>query len=230
MADQYPMKPVPGRPVGTPAPAPIPHRPPRFPDDPDAARAEIAATRARMSNTIDELEGALLRKKEEIRDRLDVMEPVREQPLRSLGIIFGAALAFGFLTGGGGKRKETEIRYLVANGASEDDGMDEEIEDEGDDEAELAWERAELWEDRAHRLLRIAQAQESELELHRSRRDQLRDRLRSLRRAEAASEQEDDDHEDEDEGSNLFDRVKINAASRLASIADDVSHRFMRGA
>lgn len=234
MADQYPVTPAPGRPVGTPAPAPAPaaaaHRPPRFPNDPEAARAEIAATRARMSNTIDEIEDVLLRKKEEIRDRLDVMEPVREQPIRSLAIVFGAALLFGFLTGGG-KRRHTEVRYVLANDTvrDADDEGDPELDETEEEAAALAWERAEEWEDRAHRLLRIAQAQESELELHRSRRGELRERLRALRRAEQERESDDDHGDDEDDGPNLFDRVRTTAASRLSALADDVSHRMMRG-
>src|SRR5690606_7129622 len=150
MADQYPVTPASGRPVGTPAPAPAPaaHRPPRFPDDPDAARAEIAATRARMSDTIDEIEDVLLRKKEEIRDRLDVMDPVREQPLRSLAMVFGAALLLGFLTGGS-KRRHTEVRYVLADGPladEDDDGEDEDGLEPGFEEAEedppaRPWER-----------------------------------------------------------------------------------------
>lgn len=240
MADQYPVTPAPGRPVGTPAPAPAPavQRPPRFPDDPDAARAEIAATRARMSETIDEIEDVLIRKKEEIRDRLDVMDPVREQPLRSLAMVFGAALVLGFLTGGS-KRKHTEVRYVLAEGrlqADDDEDADEDedemepaYEEPEEDPAALAWERAEQWEDRAHRLLRIAQVQESELELHRSRRSELRDRLRALRGAEREQESFDPDDDEEYAGPNLFDRVRTTAAARIAALADDVSHRMMRG-
>lgn len=242
MADEYPVKPTQGRPVGTPAPAtpavpaPATHRPPRFPDDPDAARAEIAATRARMSDTIDEIEDVLLRKKAEIRDKLDVMEPVREQPLRSLAMVFGAALLLGLITGGS-KRKHTEVRYVLADGHlranevdDDDDEVEEDFEEADEDPAALAWERAEEWEDRAHRLLRIARAQESELELHRSRRSELRDRLRALRRAESEEESFDDDHdEDELDGENLFDRVRTTAASRIAALAGDISHRMMRG-
>ena len=40
--------------------------------DPDAVRDEIERTRERMSSTIDQIDGALHRKKGEIQDRLDV--------------------------------------------------------------------------------------------------------------------------------------------------------------
>jgi hypothetical protein len=49
----------------------------------DAARAEIERTRARMSETLDEIEENLLRTKENIRRRFDVIGRVRERPLES---------------------------------------------------------------------------------------------------------------------------------------------------
>lgn len=70
-------------------------------DDPDVARAEIEQTRARMSSTIDTIEEVLLRKKEQIQERLDVMAPVRQNPLPAAGVVFGAGLLLGLLTGGG---------------------------------------------------------------------------------------------------------------------------------
>lgn len=106
------------------------------PEDPQEVRAEIEQTRARMSDTIDEIEEVLLRKKERIQDRLDVLAPVRERPLATVGVVFGVGLALGLLTG-------------------------------GDDEEEQRWEgdgRADLWETRARRLLRIAREQEEELD------------------------------------------------------------------
>ena len=208
---------------------PPPGRPAPAADDPEAARAEIEATRARMSETIDEIEGALLRKKEKIRDQLDVLAPVREQPIKTLGMIFGGALLLGLLTGGG--------RGRGADGHDhDDDDDDDEIslararyeepdeDEEDEDEAELAWERAEEWEDRAHRLLRIARAQETELEIHRERHELLRRQLRA-RRAH-----EDDDEEYDEEGEpNLFERLRESAAERIAALAGEVSDRMMRG-
>jgi ElaB/YqjD/DUF883 family membrane-anchored ribosome-binding protein len=70
-------------------------------EDPDEARAEIASTRARMSETIDEIEDVLLRKKARIQDRFDVMARIRENPLPALGIGLGVGMVLGLLTGGG---------------------------------------------------------------------------------------------------------------------------------
>lgn len=72
-------------------------------DDPHRVRSEIEQTRARMSRTIDELEEALVRKKERLEERLDVAAPVRERvrsaPLLYAGGVFAAALAAGYLSG-----------------------------------------------------------------------------------------------------------------------------------
>ncbi len=112
-------------------------------DDPDAVRSEIEHTRARMSGTIDEIEDALLRKKENIQDRLNVFSPVRNNPLPSVGIAFGAGLLLGYLTAEG------------------DDGYDRHHPDTDDDEF---WSRrASDWEARARRLLDLAKRQEVEL-------------------------------------------------------------------
>jgi hypothetical protein len=82
------------------------------PDDPDAVRGEIERTRARMSQTIDQLEGVLLRKKEEISDRLDVTAPVRQNPWAFAGGVFGAGLLLGFATGGGKDHAEADAEYV----------------------------------------------------------------------------------------------------------------------
>src|SRR5690606_25969457 len=162
MADEHPLTRVAPTAVDGP---PRPRREPEFPEDPRAARAEIEATRARMSDTLDEIEEVLLRKKESIREKMDVLAPVRADPVRTIAMIFGAAVLLGFLTGGrNGKRRagRDHRAALSAPQPIEDDEHDD------DEEAELAWERAEEWEDRAHRLLRIARAQEAELEIHRN--------------------------------------------------------------
>lgn len=103
--------------------------------DPDAARAQLEATRARMSSTIDEIEATLLQKKEEIRSRLDIKARIREKPLHAAGLVVGIGFLIGFLTGG-------------------DDDLPAEITDR----------RSALWESRARRLLRIAREQEGEIE------------------------------------------------------------------
>jgi hypothetical protein len=130
------------------------------------AKEEIQATRARISDTIDEIEGKILQKKERIEERLDVLAPVRERPFRVLGAVFGVGLALGLLTGGG----------------RDEDGEDE----ERDDEEDGASDPAELWEGRARRLLRISREQEEEIE-------SLRERLgRAAGRVEVAEEGEDE--------------------------------------
>ncbi len=108
----------------------------------DAARDEIERTRARMSETIGEIETVLVQKRAEIEDRLDVGARIRERPLHAVGIVLGAGLLLGLLTGGGGSDEDDEEkrRRLAAD------------------------HRASLWEGRARRLLAIARAQEEELE------------------------------------------------------------------
>jgi ElaB/YqjD/DUF883 family membrane-anchored ribosome-binding protein len=207
-----------------------------MPGDPGAAREEIQATRARISETIDEIEGALLQKKERIEDRLDVMAPVREQPMRTLGIVFGAGLLLGFLTGGDDE---------------EEDEDDDEEHEEHERVSASADERAELWEHRARRLLRIAREQEDEIEsLRRRRARKLRSRWANVRdgageRWEGARDEASDrwhevkegasdrwDHlKDEasdvaDEGLSVVDRVREYVSEHIAGVlADSVGHR-----
>lgn len=126
--------------------------------DPDMARAEIEMTRARMSETIDEIEDALVRRKEQIQDRLDVLSPVRERPLPAAGIVFGAGLLLGLLTGGDDDDHSTtrEIHFTS------------DLDDEGAHYAsggdEAYWRRrAQTWESRARRLRDVAREQETEI-------------------------------------------------------------------
>ncbi len=101
-----------------------------------AARDEIERTRARMSETIDEIEDVLLRKKGDIISRFDVVARLKERPLQVAGAAALAGLLLGLLTGGG-----------RANGSASSSGT-----------------RPELWEARARRLLAIARTQEEEIE------------------------------------------------------------------
>lgn len=114
-------------------------------DDPDAVRSEIKNTRERMSETIDEIEDALLRKKENIQDRLNVFSPVQNNPLPSVGIAFGAGLLVGYLT------------------ADDDDDDDYDHRRADTDDDEFWSRRASDWEARARRLLDLAKRQEVEL-------------------------------------------------------------------
>jgi ElaB/YqjD/DUF883 family membrane-anchored ribosome-binding protein len=106
------------------------------PKDSDAAREEIERTRTRMSETIDEIEDVLLRKKAEIRTRLDVVARLREKPLLVVGVALGAGVLLGLITGG---------------------------RDRSDDHANSG--RADIWEARARRLLAIARSQEEEIDV-----------------------------------------------------------------
>ena len=135
------------------------------PTSPEAMRDEIERTRARMSATIDELEVALVAKKEKIEEQLDFAARIRAKPLQTAGVVFGVGLLLGLLTGG-------------------KDGD----RDEPDAEA-----RARLWEERARRLLAITHAQEDEIDELEGElgleeypeeieeREPVRDRLRSYR-------------------------------------------------
>lgn len=93
--------------------------------DPDAVRSEIERTRARMSHTIDQLEGVLQKKKGEIQDRLDFVAPVREKPWMFAAGVFGSALALGLLTGGGDDDDRDHVkvpRSLLAGMDLDEDG------------------------------------------------------------------------------------------------------------
>jgi ElaB/YqjD/DUF883 family membrane-anchored ribosome-binding protein len=204
-------------PAPAPAPAPMRRTPPPPSDNPEVARAQIEATRARMSETIDEIEDVLLRKKQRLREKLDVLAPVRERPLQAIGTLFGLGLALGLLTGGGGHEEEEEEEEDEEDEAATAfiPVQDDDDEEEEDDEAAEAWERAEMWEDRARRLLRIAQAQESELEVHRERQSTQRRRRMPWR-------------EEEEEPENFFDRIRDVAAERLSGLIGDITQRMSR--
>ncbi|MFL5537620.1 MAG: DUF3618 domain-containing protein [Longimicrobiaceae bacterium] len=93
--------------------------------DPDAVRDEIERTRARMSSTIEQIEGALQRKKGEIQEKLDVVAPVRERPWLFAAGVFGTGLALGLLTGGGDDDDHDHVkvpRALLAGMGLEENG------------------------------------------------------------------------------------------------------------
>jgi ElaB/YqjD/DUF883 family membrane-anchored ribosome-binding protein len=136
-------------------------------DDPEEARAHIEATRARMSGTIDEIEGVLVRKKEEIQNRLDFVAPIRENPWQSMGIALGAGLILGLLTGGSDDEDEDDEydydgeydSYSRSSGyGTRFRGETVGYRSRGDLEH-----RTEVLEERTRRLLAIARDQEDEL-------------------------------------------------------------------
>lgn len=129
-------------------------------DDPDLARMQIEQTRARMSDTIDQIEGALLRKKENLQERMDVMAPVRRKARENawpiIGGVFAAGLVLGLLTGGDDDEDEDKgpqpaVRRFAAD-------FDRERAHHNHWE-----ERAQTWERRARRLMDLANRQEAEL-------------------------------------------------------------------
>jgi ElaB/YqjD/DUF883 family membrane-anchored ribosome-binding protein len=126
-------------------------------DDPQAVRAEIEHTRERMSETIDEIEGVLSRKKEQLQERLDVLAPVRERPLPAAGIAFGTGLVLGLLTGGEDDHDHDHSPRMRAHALHAD--MDADL----DADAAGHGDRADLWEARARRLLRVAREQEAQI-------------------------------------------------------------------
>jgi hypothetical protein len=133
-------------------------------DDPELARLQIEQTRARMSDTIEQIESSLLhkkeeilQKKEEIEDRLDVISPLRrtarENPVPAAVGVFLAGLALGWLTGGGDDDEEATaaVRRFAPDFDRERAYVDH-------------WEeRSRTWERRARRLMEVANRQEQEL-------------------------------------------------------------------
>lgn len=73
------------------------------PQTTEEARRAIEQTRGRISSTLDAIEDRIGNTKEEIRDRIDVVTPLRERIRAhrgmSLGIAFGAGLLLSLVTG-----------------------------------------------------------------------------------------------------------------------------------
>ncbi|HET7463337.1 MAG TPA: DUF3618 domain-containing protein [Longimicrobium sp.] len=135
--------------------------------DPDAVRDEIERTRARMSRTIDQLDRALVRKKTEVQEKLDVAAPIRQRPWVYAGGVFAAGLALGLITGGG-KRDDDEDddhvkipkALLAGIGLQQARGG----RGSGDDvEVEYTGEGSDDWETRARELMSVVARQEEEI-------------------------------------------------------------------
>jgi hypothetical protein len=114
--------------------------------DPEAARLGILETRSRMSETIDQIEEQLLRRKERLQARLDLRGQLRDQlaparevvEARPLAVLGGAVLlgaVVGYLTGGG------------------EDGRG--LDEPGPENRQEWRRRARRWESRSRELMRL---------------------------------------------------------------------------
>jgi hypothetical protein len=126
--------------------------------DPDAVRDEIERTRERMSSTIEQIEGALLRKKGEIQERLDVVAPVRERPWIFAAGVFGTGLVLGLLTGGG-----DDDRDVVKVPRSMLAGLGMQGTGDGDAGGYGLSGHAGEWENRSRELMQVVARQEEEI-------------------------------------------------------------------
>ncbi|MBA2670403.1 MAG: hypothetical protein H0U67_08545 [Gemmatimonadetes bacterium] len=170
-------------------------------DDPEFARAQIANTRARMSGTIDEIEDALLKRKERIQHRLDPFSVVRERPFQAAGAVFGAGLVLGLLTGGDDDGDEDhEYEYDIH---FDQDGKAASMDAEA---------RAAKWENRARRLLHLAREAQGEA-VH----------------AVSSSRIADDDWSGESDDDGLFTGVRDAVADRVAPLVGGLIRQFIGG-
>ena len=81
----------------------------------------------RIAGESDEVEGTLVVEPRELEPRkLDLLAAVREHPLRALGLVFGAGLALGLLTGGRGD-------HLESAGEEEDEEEDRNGDEDEED-------------------------------------------------------------------------------------------------
>lgn len=129
-------------------------------ESPDLVRDEIERTRARMSSTIGSIEDALLRKKEQIHQKLDVLTPVRDRPLMFAGGVFGAGLLLGFITGGRGDDDADTVRVprsMLAGLDVEGGGY------RGGVDANVWRTQAQQWEGRARELMQTCARHEEEI-------------------------------------------------------------------
>jgi ElaB/YqjD/DUF883 family membrane-anchored ribosome-binding protein len=165
------------------------------PETPEAARAEIERTRERISGTLDEIEVAILRKKQRLQEQVDVRARIRERPMEAAGVVLGLGLLIGFLTGGGEKKARENLK--------------------AGEEVDRAAERAAIWEARARRLLTIARGQEEEI-------DELEAALdaRAYRYANDVWEDAEWDEEDEEEWEYGPSRLTVLAATLGEGLAD----------
>jgi hypothetical protein len=134
-------------------------------------RDEIERTRERMSRTIDELDRALVRKKVEVQEKLDVTAPIRQKPWVYVGGVFAAGLALGLITGGGGKKDDDDDDHVkIPRALLEGIGLEQarggrSRGGSGDVDVEYTGEGSGSgdWEDRARELMSVVARQEEEI-------------------------------------------------------------------
>ena len=200
-----------------------PGRSPVVPDDPEAARAEIQMTRARMSETIDEIEDVLLRKKEKIQDRLDIFSTVRQRPMQSVGAALGAGILMGILTGGDDDEEDYDehdhpVLRRAAMGAATTAATGAAASYAG---SHLHDDRADTWEHRARRLLAIAREQEEEI-------DRLsHGRSAARARAEHAEAEAESSHDESGSGGTL-DQIRDRILGMLSGYVSTAVHQMVR--
>lgn len=175
-------------------------------EDPEAARAQIAHTRARMSGTIDEIEDALLRRKEKIQHRLDPFSAVRERPLQSAGIVFGAGLVLGLLTGGD-EDDDLELGY-----DADDYDYDIDADLEFDGAGTRTGGRARRWKNRAREALHMEPHSHA-----------------YVAAGYEADAWDDEDWEDDDDDLGAFNGLRDTIADRLGPVLRNAARHFLGG-
>lgn len=93
----------------------------------EQARAQVEQSRARIADTLDDIEERLLEKRHELQERLDVRKRVREQIDREPLLALAAAAGVGFLAGMIGRRRTAERDELRAMLDADDDGEIDDI-------------------------------------------------------------------------------------------------------
>jgi ElaB/YqjD/DUF883 family membrane-anchored ribosome-binding protein len=82
------------------------HTDPGEPNTVEQARAEVARSRARISDTLDELEDRLVDKQHALREKLDVKKRlndiIEKRPLVAVGAVAGLGFLLGLIGGRGG--------------------------------------------------------------------------------------------------------------------------------
>lgn len=84
----------------------------REPRSTDEARRDLEETRSRISHTLDEIEDRVDEKKRTLQENTIGMvhrakDQIVRRPLFTMGVAFGAGLAFGLMTGGGDDEEES---------------------------------------------------------------------------------------------------------------------------